>query len=165
MNSSSQTRRVERSETITLNAPPERVFPLFGPVREGEWAEGWSPEIVYAATPLAEEEGAVFITRQEGQAETVWIVTRYEPEAYRIEYARLTPGATAVRVMVACEAAEGGRTSARVTYEITTLGDAEAHHGESTVRLVESHYPDFLKEWETAINEVLGTGDSEPSKM
>src|SRR5258706_16458471 len=32
---------------IRLAAPVERVFPLFGPVREKLWAPGWNPQIVY----------------------------------------------------------------------------------------------------------------------
>jgi len=155
MSEQSSSKRIRRTETITLNASPERAFPLFGPVREGEWAEGWAPEIVSADTPLAEEEGAVFITRHEGQAETVWIVTRYEPSDYRIEYARVTPGATAVRVLIACQAAPGGQTTARVTYEITPLGGTAPQQAEATIRLVESHYPDMMKHWEMAINAAL----------
>ena len=33
---------VERSGTITLQGAPDAVFPLFGPDREREWAEGGS---------------------------------------------------------------------------------------------------------------------------
>jgi hypothetical protein len=40
-------KRISRSSTITLNAPLEKVFPLFGPIKEMEWAEGWQPEIMY----------------------------------------------------------------------------------------------------------------------
>jgi hypothetical protein len=138
---------VRQSASITLNAPPEQVFPLFGPVRESEWAEGWSPEIVYSGSPLAEEEGAIFLTRHDGM-ETTWVVTRYEPDDYRIEYARITPGAAAMRVLVCCEAGEENKTIAHITYEITALGEGSAG-------VYETHYPEMMAHWEEVINKAL----------
>ena len=58
-------------------------------------------------------------------------------------------------MLIRCEAAPGSQTTARVTYQITPLGEMGPHHDVTTVALVESHYPDFLKHWETAINRVL----------
>lgn len=40
--------RISRTSTITLNGPLGEVFPLFGPVREKEWAAGWEPRVLYS---------------------------------------------------------------------------------------------------------------------
>ena len=111
MNTLFKAQRVIRTSEITLHAPPEKAFPLFGPVREAEWADGWQPQIIYADTPLAEEEGAVFTTPNPGEADTIWIITRYDPAAYHIEYARVTPGSTAVRIVIDCQAAPSSSAS------------------------------------------------------
>ena len=42
--------RLSRTGVITLNASLDQVFPLFGPMREMEWAEGWQPETACGAT-------------------------------------------------------------------------------------------------------------------
>ncbi len=155
MSTTFKAQRVTRTDEITLHAPPDKVFPLFGPVREAEWADGWNPVVVYSDSPLAEEEGAVFTTPNPGEADTIWIITRYDPAAYHIEYARITPGSTAVRIVIDCEAAPGGSTTARVTYHITTLGEAGQ-------RFIDLHYPNMMAHWQEAINHVLATGQRKP---
>src|SRR5437879_5188037 len=40
---------VTHTGTIHLESSIDRVFPLFGPVREKEWAPGWNPQIVFPA--------------------------------------------------------------------------------------------------------------------
>ena len=35
-----ESKRISRTSIITLNAPLEKVFPLFGPIKEKEWADG-----------------------------------------------------------------------------------------------------------------------------
>ena len=155
MSTTFKAQRVTRTGEITLHALPEKVFPLFGPVREAEWAEGWEPVVVYSESPLAEEEGAVFTSPNPGEADTIWIITRYDPVDYHIEYARITPGSTAVRLVIDCEAAPGGMTTARVTYHITTL--SETGQG-----FIDMHYQDMLAHWQTAINHLLATGRRMP---
>lgn len=145
--------RIDRTASITLNAPPDQVFPLFGPVREAEWAAGWSPRIAYSVSPLADEEGAVFVTSHPGEPDTTWIVVRFDPQECLVEYARVTPGQSAVRVIIRCQPAPGGRTTARVTYQVTTLAGGAYH-------FAEMHYPEEMAHWETAINHALAAAHS-----
>ena len=65
--------RITRTYRQTINAPPEKVFPLLCPVREAEWLDGWCYNMTYSASGLVEK-GAVFSTPAEGEADTVWIV-------------------------------------------------------------------------------------------
>src|ERR1700689_5409508 len=61
---SAQTREhAEASIVLHLPAPPAVVFPLFGPVRESEWAPHWNPTILYPPD-RSQKAGMAFTTRQ-----------------------------------------------------------------------------------------------------
>jgi hypothetical protein len=83
--------RVIKSYTMTLDAPPAEVFPLLCPVREYEWIEPWSCDMVFSESGLAENH-AVFRTHFPAQGgEETWIVCRYEKDR-AIAFIRLVPG-------------------------------------------------------------------------
>ncbi len=141
---------VERSGTITLHGAPDEVFPLFGPEREREWAEGWEPEAVYPAV-VAAQEGAVFLTRHGGDA--VWVVNRYDESARVVAYTNFRHENRVTRVLVAVEGSRHeGRSSAHVTYAITALSEKGAQY---IAHLTEEHYQSMMVEWETSINDLL----------
>lgn len=73
--------RISKRSTIELNGPIEKVFPLFGPVLEKEWAMGWDPEIIYSTSCLVEEH-MIFRTQSNNTMEEyfTWTVTQYDPE-------------------------------------------------------------------------------------
>ena len=50
-----------QSFTIILNGSVSDVTPLFGPVREAEWAPDWSPRFIHPAQGV-QREGVVFTT-------------------------------------------------------------------------------------------------------
>ncbi len=75
-------RRTYRFEA-EIAAPPERAFPLACPIREKEWIEGWSAQVVCSSTGVAEL-GAIFRTRI--AVGELWVTSRHEPEAFRVEY-------------------------------------------------------------------------------
>lgn len=83
--------RISRTRTIALNAPLEKVFPLFGPIREKEWAADWEPRILYSATGFVEEH-MVFKTRPRHSREPdfTWTVSKYHPDQALIEYTVFT---------------------------------------------------------------------------
>ena len=56
-----------------IAAPPEAVFPLLCPVREFEWLAGWTCEMIYSTSGVAEE-NCIFTT-----SHGTWNVDRYEP--------------------------------------------------------------------------------------
>jgi hypothetical protein len=146
--SSNATQHVVRSAVLTLNAPPEVVFPLFGPVREAEWSPGWQPTLLYAASPLGEGKGTVFTT---GHPDTVWIVAEWDPARRVVEYARVAPGDHAAQIRIECEPGpDAATTRARVTYTLTALTPA----GSPTLdRFTEAHYRDaYMPHWQQAIN-------------
>ena len=141
-------RRVSRSATIMLNAKIDEVFPLFGPIREMEWAEGWNPEIIYSIDPLVEE-GMIFRTSGNEEA-YIWVLSKYSPDDHFVEYTVHT-SARIWFIRVVCKSA-GDKTSARVTYTYTALTEAAI---EQNRKALSKMFEYDLKDWEEAINTYL----------
>lgn len=145
---------VERSGTIGLRGEPDVVFPLFGPDREREWAEGWEPEALYPEV-VAAREGTVFSTRH-GGAEAVWVVNRYDEVERVVEYTtfRHEERVTRIRASVEEDVEREGWSVARVTYAVTALSERGVHMLE---HFSEGNYDEMMKEWERAINHKLAS--------
>jgi hypothetical protein len=90
-------------------------------VRETEWADGWSPDLVISACGVTERD-CVFIASHK-QATAIWYVTRHEPEHWFVEMLKITPGVTACRLIIQL-GKEGAGCIADVTYTHTSLGPA-----------------------------------------
>ncbi len=144
--------RVSRTYTQHLCAPPEAVFPLLCPVREAEWLEHWDPIDVLTESGVAEPD-CVFRTLAGGR-ETVWYLTRHEPDQGFVEFVRITPGLTACRLRIQLALAPGG-SEARITYTHTSLGpDGDAFIHDFT----EAHFQGFMQDWERRMNHFLASG-------
>jgi hypothetical protein len=151
--------RITKSATITVNAPVEKSFPLFGPIREKEWAEGWAPEILYGDSEV--EEHMVFKTKSSFAEEDffLWMITQYDPEKYLIEYTVSTPNRLWF-IRVQCEA-YGEKTAVSVSYTYTGLNKK----GNELNRIALNRmYSDHLKDWERAINYYIKEGKLLTSK-
>src|SRR5262245_4589080 len=85
-----QSKRITRAYRQTIEAPPAVVFPLLCPVREVEWLDTWAFEWIHSASGLAEP-GAVFKTSAVGEADTIWVMSRHDREAMRVQFTRVTP--------------------------------------------------------------------------
>src|SRR5688572_3425603 len=84
--------RIKRSAVLTVHGKIENVFPLFGPIREKEWTEGWEPEILYRSGDVLVEEHMIFQTNgHDDEGKYTWVITQYRPEKYLIEYSVSTP--------------------------------------------------------------------------
>jgi hypothetical protein len=145
---------ISRKSTIRVNGPLNRVFPLFGPVREREWAHGWDPRIVYSTTGLVEEH-MVFQTKTEyaGQeSEKTWVVSLYDPVQAIIEYTVFT-SARLYWIAIRCwEDPAKKATLADISYTFTALTAA----GQALIeKAVQDMFAHDLKDWESAINQYL----------
>ena len=148
--------RVSKTSTITLNASLERVFPLFGPIREIEWAEGWQPELVYGPAGSVAEH-MVFKTQahSHGEPDYVWTVSKYAPDQALIEYTVFTPERLWTITIQCWQAAAAPTTQAEITYTYTGLSE---HGNVLNARALQAMYAHDLKDWEAAINFYLETG-------
>jgi len=149
--------RISRTSTITLNAPLKRVFPLFGPIREKEWAAGWEPQVLYSTTGSVEEY-MVFKTRSHHghEPDSTWTVSKYHPDQAFIEYTVFAPGRLWWITIRCREGIVGETTEAEITYTYTGLTEKGNAINE---RALETMYRRNLKDWEESINHYLETGE------
>src|SRR5277367_861107 len=108
-----------QSRSFHLDAPRERVFPLFTARGEREWAPGWNPEVLSGA----EERGSAFETRDSDGRTTTWIVVDCRPRDGRASYARLAHDSNIGLVDVICTEPATGGTDVSVTYTLTALNE------------------------------------------
>jgi hypothetical protein len=136
--------------TIHVGLPPERAIHAFTPVRERAWVHGWDPFFPSGEHGDGAEPGTVFITEHLGN--TVWIVANRS--GHSVRYARVTPGHLAGLVEVRCSAAEGGGTTAEVTYELTPLSD----DARPELECFAAGYDAEILRWEQAIADAIAAG-------
>lgn len=150
-----KSQRINKSASILLTGTPSDVFPLFGPIREKEWAHGWDPEIVFTEDKVVEEH-MIFRTKPNPHRQEyyTWVVTQFDPKAYRIEYTVSTEERIWF-VRVTCDEDEG-KTKAIITYTYTSLTESGRSKNEEALKGIFAH---DLKDWEEAINHYLSTGE------
>jgi hypothetical protein len=145
-------RRVSRTYTQHLISSPDTVFPLLCPVRETDWINGWDPLLVVSDTGVAERD-CTFITTAL-PSNSIWYITRHEPDSGFIEMLKLTPGVTACRLSIQLRAVPSG-SEADVTYCHTSLGP----EGDAFVAtFTEDYYLKFMQDWEVRLNHYLRHG-------
>jgi hypothetical protein len=145
--------RVRRTWTQHIRATPDRVFPLLCPVREVDWVQGWRPSQVITESGIAERE-CVFTTADR-EPEAIWAYTEWDPDQWRIELVKVTPGVTVGRISVRLTPEPTG-TAAEITYMHTALSDEGRRFVET---FTEEFYAAFMQEWEDAMNHYLETGE------
>ena len=140
--------RISHRYTQTNEAAPERVFPLLCPVREAEWLPGWRYRMVHSDSGIAEL-GCVFATPNEDGSETIWIVTEYDPHAWRMAFVWVRPGLVATQLAIALRAAGAERTYADIAYTYTGL----SKEGNALVAgYTAAWFAEKMRGWESAIN-------------
>jgi len=137
-------------QTFHLEAPLERVVPLFTARGERAWAPGWEPRILSGG----EQRGSAFITTAHNGGTVTWIVTDYRPAEGRASYARLVQDSNIGLVDVACTPAPHGGTDVSVRYTLTAVSAA----GASFVAqfLADAHYTQMINEWRVLTSKALG---------
>ncbi len=152
--------RITKTATIFIKGKVAEVFPLFGPIKEKEWAPGWNPEIIYSQTGIVEKHMIFRTARKFDEAEDyTWVITHCDPEACFIEYA-VNTSERIWFIAVQCRSESDGMTSASVTYTFTALTDKGARLNEIAL---EKMYENDLKDWEEAINYYLKHGSLIPT--
>ena len=143
----------ELTTTMQLGASAACVFPILCPVREYDWIEHWTCEVIHTLSGFAELD-CVFTTRLPADSPTdVWIVSRYEP-ASAIEFIRQNPSRV-MRYSIICEADDGTSSRWRWTQRITALNDA----GDAQLRTMNpAEFTTQMAALETMLNHYLRTG-------
>jgi len=145
--------RIKHSYTQSLAAPPDKVFPLLCPVREVDWVPGWDPTLVLSNSGVAEKD-CIFVTRDTSH-ESIWVITGFEPEKYKLEMIKVTPGHTVGKLEIQLRPAGDDQTAAEIAYTYTALGP----EGDDFLNLFTAQWNEtFMQNWENAINHYLSTG-------
>ena len=151
------TARIEQraqSFTIGLNGSVADVTPLFGPVREAEWAPDWLPRFIHPAQGV-QREGVVFSTTSGDGRDRLWLLTTYDLRNGRVEYVVITPAFTASDIKIRVLSDGERHSRATITYRRSAL----APEGNTEVAKLDRHWAEQQRiHWETAINEALAKG-------
>ena len=140
-----------------LSGTPDQVFPLLCPVRELDWAPGWTTDWVISDSGVAEQE-CMFQTPAPADANnpSVWIITRYAPQAFEVEMYKVTPGHTVGKLEISLLPQGSNSTHGFISYEFTSLGPVG---DEFLKEFTASWYEKFMQGWERAMNHYLKTGE------
>ena len=149
--------RIARTATIRLAAPPEIVFPLFGPLEEQRWERNWNPAMLYPPSGATQRDAVFTATHADGTP-SFWTIVVFEPAEYRISYVRMHPATHIARIDIRCSGASEA-TQAEITYTFTGLSALGNTYVET---FTEAHYADWLRSWEAAINHYLRHGAASP---
>lgn len=143
-------RAVTLTGTIVLDAPIDEVFPLFSPLGETKWVDGWEPELL-APRGADWVQGMVFRTVSDGRPQ-IWVVSELEMQAHRVVYYRTEPDLLVARVEVRCGRLDSQRTEAAIVYSYVGLSDAGNTHID---QWTDAAYRSKMTHWETVINGYL----------
>ena len=143
-----------QSFTIILNGSVSEVTPLFGPVREAEWAPDWSPRFIHPVQGV-QREGVVFTTSPGDGRDRLWLLTTYDVRNGRVEYVVVTPAFTANEIKIRVIPDREKHCKATITYRRSAL----TPEGNEEVVKLNAHWAEEQRiHWETAINETLAKG-------
>ncbi|RWP17562.1 MAG: SRPBCC family protein [Mesorhizobium sp.] len=135
------TNHLERSHSIVLSGPIDRVFPLFTPTGETLWVDGWDPEFLHPQDGETRQ-GMVFRTAH-GDETTLWACTDWTPWRYV-----RAPDSRFGFVEVACRPTADGGTEASIAYTFTALSTA----GRSYLsELTEDAFAQMIEGWKLRI--------------
>lgn len=153
----SKPQRVKHSFTQLLKGAPEQVFPLLCPVREADWIPGWTTDWVISDSGVAEQD-CIFQTPSRpgsGGAASIWIITRYDADAFEVEMFKVTPAFTVGKLQISLSAQGETATNATIAYEFTSLGPLGDEYLEG---FTAQWYESFMRVWERQMNHYLDTG-------
>ncbi|MEO1257793.1 MAG: hypothetical protein AAFZ15_03320, partial [Bacteroidota bacterium] len=100
------------------------IFPLLCPVRETDWLDGWTYQMIYSKSGLIEK-NCVFSTPHHGELETIWHVTQHDEINHRVEFLRVTPKENVVRINIRLEKINDEQTRVFIDYQYTALNESQ----------------------------------------
>ncbi len=135
---------IKHTAGFEIDQPATVLFPLFSAEGEKSWVPGWDYKNLMGSTDLHED--YIFITANHDHAasDAIWLVKRYQPEIYRIEFYKVEPGEKVGIVKVKCAEVSEYRTEVEVSYEYIALSEKGENFIETFTDRV---YKEFIDEW------------------
>ena len=135
---------IKHTAGFDISQPVEQVFPLFSPEGEKHWVPNWDYENIMGTTELSED--YVFLTGSHDDASTdaIWLVKRYVPEKWFIQFYRVEPEDKIGVVTVQCSRISDHVTHVEVTYQYIPLSEKGRRFINGFTMEI---YKKFIDEW------------------
>ena len=143
---------VKHSKSFEIAAPVEELFPLFSPEGEKLWVPEWDYQDVMATPDLAED--YVFLTESHDHRTTkaIWVVKRYHPANWQVEFYKIEPGDKLGVVKVSCKPLAARLTEVQVGYKYIAL----SLNGEAFIsNFTATAYEEFIGEWQELLSKYI----------
>ncbi|MCE1164176.1 MAG: hypothetical protein LWX07_02100 [Bacteroidetes bacterium] len=75
----------QRSGSVLVNFPKEKIFPLLCPKLEEEWIPGWECEVLYSLSGF-NEKGGIFRTTKPYNTGLLWYTNEFSLEKGKVEF-------------------------------------------------------------------------------
>jgi hypothetical protein len=113
---------IKHQTSFQMNHSAEELFPLFSAEGEKLWMPGWDYENIIGSTDLYED--YIFLTSgHHGETKAIWLVKRYEPSSYFVQFYMVNPYDRVGIVSVLCKPVAEDITEVEVTYEFIGLSE------------------------------------------
>lgn len=100
--------------------------------------------------------GCVFLTPHHGNEQTIWYVTEYDIENYKIEFVRVTPKEEVVKIDIYLLDNGNGITTSNITYQYTSLNESK---NSWINEKLDKEFEETMVWWEKAINYYIEKGE------
>jgi len=136
--------RIKHTATFKIAQPIETLFPLFSAEGEKLWVPGWNYENIMGSTKLHEDYIFLTKTHDHASADAIWLVKRYEPESYFVQFYKVEPDDKVGIITVQCSKMSNCHTQVTVSYEYIGLSKNGNKFIES---FTSAEYEEFIGEW------------------
>lgn len=105
--------QTKHQASFQINQRAEDLFPLFTPESEKIWVPGFDYENIMGSTELHED--YIFLTA--GDPKDIWLVKRFEPFNYIVQYYMVTPYDYVSIISVRCTPTSNNSSEVEISYE------------------------------------------------
>ena len=138
-----------------INGSIDEVFPLYCPVKEKLWVNGWDPKVVFSNSGVIEENCA-FVTKGHGDGhDAYWYVTEFNEKDKHIEMVMTIPETLIMFLIIDANPISSDQTKTTVTRKLTSIGNA----GNNILKhFTEAEFNKTMQTWVESMNHYLLTG-------
>ena len=139
---------IKHTVDFRIDQPIDLLFPLFSAEGEKLWVPGWDYESIMGSKELHED--YIFLTKNHDHASTdaVWLVKRYEPESYLVQFYKVEPEDKVGIITVQCTKIAECLTQVEVSYEYIGLSKKGNEFVEG---FTSTEYEAFIAEWNSLL--------------
>jgi hypothetical protein len=148
--------KIKHTASFTISQPAATLFPLFSAEGEKLWVPDWDYENIMDSKELHED--YVFVTHTHDHASTaaVWLVKRYEPNSFLVQFYKVEPEDKVGIITVRCQPLAPQQTEVEVSYEYIALSDKGRKFIE---RFTATDYDTFIGEWQTLLKRYFASAN------